>query len=133
MKRDFLGKGISFPLRLNNRGNLALSSAERSIEESVRLILGTAPGERTMRPRFGCRIHELVFQPNNGHTAALASHYVQEALVKYEPRIREVQVDAFPDPGQANVLNLEISYRVVATNNMRNMVYPFYLRKEEAL
>ena len=133
MKRNFLGKGLAFPFRINNRGSLALSKGERSIEESLRILVGTAPGERVMRPDFGCRIHELIFDPNNHNTAALASFYVQEALVKWEPRIREVQVDAYPDPVNDNALQIEIRYRVIATNDMRNMVYPFYLRKEEVL
>lgn len=133
MKRNFLGQGLGFPLRINNRGNLTLSEGERSIEESVRIILGTAPGERVMRPDFGCRVHELIFHPNNHSTSSLASYYAREALIKLEPRIRDVEVDAYPDPMDDNVLQLRISYRVIATNDMRNMVYPFYLRKEEVL
>mgnify|MGYP001192047883 FL=1 len=133
MKRNFLGKGLAFPFRINNRGNLTLSEGERSIEESLRILIGTAPGERIMRPDFGCRVHELIFSPNNQNTASLASFYVQEALVKWEPRIREVYVDAHPDPMNDNALQIDIRYRVIATNSVGNMVFPFYLRKEEVL
>ena len=131
MKKNFLGKGIAFPLRVTNRGNLALSTEERSIDESMRIIIGTAPGERVMRPDFGCRVHELIFHPNNHNTASQASYYVEEALIKWEPRIRDIKVDAYPDPSADNVLQLSISYRVISTNHVGNMVYPFYLRKEE--
>jgi len=133
MKKHFLGTGIAFPLRITNRGNLALSDAERSIEESVRAIIGTAMGERVMRPDFGCRIHELIFHPNNQSTASLMSYYVQEALIKWEPRVKEVEVDANPSVTEDNVVQLRIQYRVISTNNVRNLVFPFYLRKEEAL
>ena len=133
MKRNFLGRGPAFPLRIDSRGNLAMSQEERLIEESLRMIIGTAPGERVMRPDFGCRIHELVFHPNNFSTASMARYYVSEALVKWEPRIRDVVVDAHPDPTTEESLTVRISYRVVSTNEIRNMVYPFYLRKEEAL
>ena len=86
-----------------------------------------------MRPDFGCRVHELIFAPNNQNTASLASFYVQEALVKWEPRIREVYVDAQPDPMNDNALQIDVRYKVIVTNSVGNMVFPFYLRKEEVL
>lgn len=133
MKKSFLGKGIAFPVRLDARGNVALSEYEQNIEESIRIILGTAIGERVMRPEFGCRIHDFVFYPNNASTAALVSFYVREALVKWEPRIEDVSVTAYPDSERENTLLVNITYRVRKTNNMRNMVYPFYLRREQDL
>ena len=132
MRRSFLGRGLGFPLRVNNRGNVATAEEDRLIEESVRIVIGTSPGERVMRPDFGCRLQELVFHPNNHNTASLAAYYVQEALVKWEPRIRDVEVDASPDGSEENVLKVGIRYRVIATNEIRNLVYPFYLRREEA-
>jgi len=133
MKKSFLGRGIAFPVRLDARGNVALSEYEQNIEESIRIILGTAIGERVMRPDFGCRIHDLVFYPNNPSTAALVSFYVREALVKWEPRIEQVSVTSEPDPERENTLNVNISYRVRRSNNLRNLVYPFYLRREQDL
>jgi len=133
MKKDFLGKGLAFPVRLDARGNMALSEHEQNIEESIRIILGTAVGERVMRPEFGCKIHDLVFHPNNSSTAALVSYYVREALVKWEPRIENVAVTAGPDPERENALQVNIEYRVRRTNNLRNLVYPFYLRREQDL
>lgn len=133
MKKNFLGRGIGFPVGLDARGNVALSEFEQNIDESIHLILGTAPGERVMRPDFGCRIHDYVFHPNNAATAALVSFYVREALVKWEPRIEEVSVSSAPDAGAENVLRVDISYRVRRTNTTRNLVYPFYLRREQDL
>jgi len=133
MKKSFLGKGIAFPVDLDARGNLSLSEHEKNINESIRIILGTAVGERVMRPEFGCRIHDFVFYPNNSSTAALVSYYVRESLVKWEPRIEEVSVTADPDANRENTLQVSISYRIRKTNNLRNLVYPFFLRREQDL
>ncbi|MBL6975480.1 MAG: GPW/gp25 family protein [Deltaproteobacteria bacterium] len=133
MKKSFLGRGIAFPVGLDARGNLSLTDHERNIEESIRVILGTAVGERVMRPQFGCKIHDFVFYPNNSSTSALVSFYVRESLVKWEPRIEEVSVTAQPDPALESSMQVNISYRVRRTNNLRNLVYPFYLRREQDL
>ncbi|NOZ02966.1 MAG: GPW/gp25 family protein [Deltaproteobacteria bacterium] len=133
MKKNFQGKGIAFPVGLDARGNMSMTEHESNIEESVRLILGTAVGERVMRPTFGCRIHDFVFYPNNASTAALIGFYVRESLVKWEPRIEDVAVTAQPDPTRESTMQVNISYRVRRTNNLRNLVYPFYLRREQDL
>jgi phage baseplate assembly protein W len=118
---------------LDAQGNLGLSEHEQNIEESIRILLGTAPGERPMRPDFGCRIHDFVFYPNSMSTASLVSFYVREALAKWEPRIQDIRVTAAPDPTRENILTVEIGYRVRRSNNTRNLVYPFYLRREQDL
>lgn len=133
MKKNFLGRGWSFPVGVDSTGVIALSEFERNIEQSLLLILGTAPGERVMRPDFGCRIHEYVFHPNNANTAALVAYHAREALVKWEPRVDEVIVQAYPDSQNDNVLLVDIKYRVIRTNDLKNMVYPFYLRREQDL
>lgn len=133
MKKSFIGKGIAFPLGVDSTGGLKLSEYEQNVEENILIILGTAPGERMMRPDFGCRIHDFVFYPNNASTAALVSYYVREALVKWEPRIEEVTVNARPDPARENVMLVDISYKIRRTNSRRNLVYPFYLRREQDL
>lgn len=132
MKRSFLGRGIAFPVRLDSKGNVAMSEYEQNIEESIRIILGTAPGERVMRPDFGCRIHDYVFYPNNAATASIVSFYVREALAKWEPRIEDITVQVNPDPSLENVMRIDITYKVTRTNSVRNLVYPFYLRREES-
>ena len=128
---EYLGKGWRFPVAINLTGGVATSAYEENIRESIFVILGTAPGERIKRPDFGCRIHDLMFAPNNAITAALASHYCMEALLKYEPRIEDVAVEAQPSAEEPNRLDIRISYVVADTNDERNMVYPFYLRQPD--
>ena len=129
--REFIGKGLAFPLQMDPKGSVALSSGARDIEQAVRIVLGTAPGERKMRPEFGCRIHELVFAPRNATTEGLALYYVQQALDRWEPRIDLQEVSIAPDSGMDGVMLLEIKYRVRDTHNPRSIVYPFYLTGEE--
>jgi phage baseplate assembly protein W len=125
--RDILGAGWSFPLRVDGRGGLSLSQHDNDIIESIRIILMTAKGERRMRPNFGCDIHTLVFAPNNESTWGLAAHYVEEALGWWEPRIEVTNIEPYPDPEDTSRLLIDIKYRVKATNDARNIVYPFYL------
>ena len=127
MEADFLGIGVSFPK--TEEGKLKWSAYEESIGESIMLILGTAKGERLMRPKFGCGLSELVFAKNDISTATLAIFYVEEALKEWEPRIELVKVDANPDTEEGNKLKIEIEYRVISTNNRYNLVYPFYLER----
>src|SRR5690349_8024232 len=103
MARDFLGTGLKFPVRIQRTGGFAFSSAEQKIQESIWLILATAPGERLMLPRYGCGIHNLVFAPNNTATRGSIAQQVRQALTTWEPRIQllDVHVDsAADDPTQ---------------------------------
>lgn len=133
MNRSFLGRGISFPLGVDGAGGVALSQHEQNIEQCIRIILGTAPGERLYRPRFGSKIHDYVFAPNNAHTRNLVAFYAREALIKWEPRIDNIEVECRTDPADENTILLDISYSVKATNSHFNLVYPFFLRREEDL
>ena len=127
MANPIIGCGWNFPPRLNERGTMALTADDNEIEQAIGIILGTAPGQRVMRPEFGCRIHELVFAPNNSATAGLAGRYVVEALGRWEPRIELQRVEATPDLDSPNQLLISIEYRVAATHSNRSLVYPFYL------
>lgn len=129
--REFLGKGWRFPVAINLTGGVSSSAYEENVRESIFVILGTAPGERVKRPEFGCRIHDLMFHPNNHVTAALAEHYCEEALLKFEPRITNVEVVAGPSSTEPNRLDIRISYSVGDDNDPRNLVYPFYLRQPD--
>lgn len=129
--REFLGQGLAFPLQFDSSGRLALVGGERDIEQSIFIILGTAPGERVMRPEFGCRIHELVFAPNNAETEGLLIHYVQEALARWEPRITVQDVLVSPSPDNDAMVLIEIRYQVKDTHDPRSIVYPFFLMGEE--
>ena len=130
--REFLGKGWRFPVAINLTGGISSSAYEENIRESIFIILGTATGERLNRPEFGCEIHELMFAPNNPMTAALAQHYCEEALFKWEPRIENVTVRARPSESEPNRLDVRISYLISDTNDERNLVYPFYLKQQES-
>jgi phage baseplate assembly protein W len=124
--RDYLGRGISFPLRINIQGELKTDSGDRNLEESIATILNTKLGERVYRPNFGCRLSDLTFAPMNPQTILLARIYVEEALNKWEPRIKVTGVYAEPDPIRGR-LDLKIQYQIKENNDRRNMVYPFYL------
>jgi phage baseplate assembly protein W len=125
---DFLGKGWKYPVAVLN-GRIVSSEGEDSIKESIMIILGTAKGERVMRPEFGCGINQMVFAPNNTQTATLTAFHVNEALMKWEPRIEVLNVDANPDEDEKNKLIINIEYMIKTTNTRDNLVYPFYLEK----
>lgn len=125
---DFLGKGLGFPAGVDSDGGkFRVSAGEDLIEESILMILGTAKGERVMRPDFGCGIRQLVFAPNNTATATLMDVYIKDALLKWEPRIEVTSIVVSPDRDEDNRLNIDIEYRIKTTNTKKNLVYPFYL------
>jgi phage baseplate assembly protein W len=129
--KSFMGRGFNFPIRVDGNGSMEMSEDEDNIQQAIHLILGTAKGERLYRSGFGCAIHDLVFQPNNQVTASRVAAAVKEALITFEPRIMDVEVEASPDGYQANLMNVQIQYVVRALNKRENMVYPFYLRRED--
>lgn len=130
MQNPIIGRGWRFPPALDERGTLALVAGEAELEQAIQVILGTAPGQRVMRPEFGCRIHDLVFAPNNPATAGMAARYVREALGRWEPRIEVQRVDAEPDPANPACMLISIEYRIVTTHSNRSLVYPFYVIPE---
>jgi len=127
MSKDFLGVGVAFPVQINQDKQVAMARYEDSVSQAIWMILGTARGERVMRPDFGCGIHDLVFATNSAQTAGRAASEVRQALIQWEPRIDVQNVTAAADPAALNRLLIEITYRVRATNNQFNLVYPFYL------
>lgn len=129
-QRSHLGTGWSFPLRVNVQGGLQLSSAERNIEESIRIILRTEIGERVYRPNFGSRLSEMVFAPMNTQTLLLLRLHVQEALEMWEPRIVIDLVRTDPDPIRGRV-DIIVEYHPKGTYDARSLVYPFYLNGKE--
>src|SRR5688500_14275809 len=130
-EREFLGKGWRFPVAVNLTGGISSSSYEENVRESIFVILGTAPGERVKREDFGCRIHDLMFAPNNDETAARAEYYCEEAIYKYEPRIGDVSCKAVPSKDEPNRLDVRITYQIAGKSEKKNLVYPFYLLKPE--
>lgn len=131
-KFDIIGSGWAFPPGVDARGRIALARRERDIEEAILMILLTPKGQRVMRPEFGCRIHDLIFAPNDASTVGLAIYYVEEALGMWEPRIRVEDVNAWPDPNNTGRLLIEITYEIRATHDSRSLVFPFYRIPGEA-
>jgi phage baseplate assembly protein W len=122
---DFIGSGWGFPASVTPAGSVRLISGGEEIDAAIRMILSTIPGERVMRPQFGCRIWSLVFAPLTAGTLGLIEQYVREALERWEPRIDLDQVVATADQETAQV-TIELDYRLRSTNDVRNLVFPFY-------
>lgn len=129
MAKEFLGTGWTFPIKTGPGGAIAMSSAEDDIREAIRIILGTAKGERAMRPDFGCGIHNRVFSVINTTNLGIIETEVREALILWEPRIEVLSVAASAREAANGKLIIEIEYRVRATNTRFNLVYPFYLKE----
>jgi uncharacterized protein len=130
---EVLGQGWKNPFTLDERGEVALSVGEDDIQEAIWIILSTAFGERLMHPDFGCGIHDLVFAPNNAGTAGLARYYVEDALVRWEPRIDIEEVVVQAEPAEPELLLISVTYRMRSTDSRYNLVYPFYLTRDNAV
>ncbi len=128
MEIDFLGVGWALPIQLDENGQIKVARYEESVKQSIWMILSTAKGERVMRPDFGCSIHEKVFSPNSLGTVGQIVSDVRDALIEWEPRIDVLDVDTIPDRNQPNVILIQINYQIRTTNNIFNLVYPFYLQ-----
>lgn len=128
--KQFLGTGLSFPLRTDARGKIVLTSGTQDIEEAIRIILSTRPGERVMRPNFGCRAHELLFEPRTPTTVSLLQEYVYESLRMWEPRINLIAVDVALDDAHDGALLANIQYQIKATHDTRSIVHPFFIEDE---
>lgn len=128
---DFVGTGIAWPLGVDQTGAIAMSSGADGIASALRMILGTAPGERTMRPQFGCRIWHLLFEPINANTLGLMADAVRAAVGQWEPRIVLDDVRVEPDETADGKVVIHLDYHVKATNDRRNLVFPFYVIPRE--
>ncbi len=131
MSKDFLGRGWKYPVIVDENGKIAVSEYDEDIKEAIRIILGTAKGERVMRPDFGCGIHEFVFTSLNAVNLSLIETSVREALTLWEPRIELINVNTDAEKADEGKLFINIDYRVRVTNTEFNLVYPFYLKEGE--
>jgi len=130
---EIIGSGLAFPLQVDRRGGIALARDETDIEQAIELILGTAPGERPMRPEFGCGVHDFVFDSIDATTVGRMELAIRDALDRWEPRVFVETVEFNLDYVGEGRLIIDIGYRVRATNTMRNLVYPFYVIPAEEL
>jgi uncharacterized protein len=120
-----LGTGLAFPLGVDDRGRIALAREEIDVEQAIRIVLSTAPGERPMRPEFGCAVHDCVFERIDADTLARIDQAVRVALDRWEPRI-DVEDISFETRREGELL-VHLRYRLRATNEVRNLVFPFYV------
>jgi phage baseplate assembly protein W len=129
-RKEFLGRGGAFPVVLDPRTGLVLGvEYEEDIRQSIMIILETAPGERVMRPNFGCGIHDLVFTALDSTTLQLIRSTVEESLRRCEARIDVLSVTVDEEATSEGKLLIELEYRVRKTNQTGNLVSPFYIRE----
>ena len=124
---DIIGTGLAFPLGVDRRGGLALARDEDDVEQAISIILSTAPGERPMRPEFGCGVHDYVFDVIDAGTVGRMDEEIRRALERWEPRISVLAVDFDLETSGEGELAITIKYRLRATNDVRNLVFPFYV------
>lgn len=130
--KAYLGRGWAFPLQIDPNGGFALAGGERDIEQAIRIILQTRPGERKMRPEFGCRASEMLFEPRDVSTQTAMKRFVQEALTRWEPRIDVQNVDVtFGSDETEGAIFVEITYVIKESHDTRSIVYPFFLVGQE--
>jgi phage baseplate assembly protein W len=131
MSNDFVGAGWAFPLGVDSRGGIALARREQELEQAMRLILATYPGERPMRPDFGSKLRDYVFRSASIDTAAELEHEVEAALQRWEPRVDINGVDVTVDSWERNKLYIDVTYTIKGENDKRNLVFPFYSIPED--
>ena len=130
---EIIGSGLAFPLQVDRRGGIALARDEQDIDQAIQLILGTAPGERPMRPEFGCGVHDFVFDSIDASTIGKMEESIRDALDHWEPRIVVETVEFDLSAVDEGRLMIDIGYRIRVTNTIRNLVYPFYVIPAEEL
>ena len=128
---SFVGRGFFWPMQVDHTGSIRLTDGASDIDAAMAVVLATAPGERVMRPDFGCRIWDLLFEPVTANLLGLMAQAVRDALTQWEPRVIVETVDTVPDPHDSAVVSIRVGYRVKATNDRRNLVYPFYVIPHE--
>jgi phage baseplate assembly protein W len=129
-KKEFLGRGWAFPVSLDfQTGSVATAEFDDDVRQAIRIILGTSPGERLMRPDFGCGIYDLAFEVIDSATLVRITNVVTDALTRYEPRIELTNVNVDPYRAAEGVLEVNVEYRVRRTNQSGNLVYPFYFHE----
>ena len=128
---SFVGRGFFWPMEVDHTGSIRLTDGATDIDAAMAVVLATAPGERVMRPEFGCRIWDLLFEPVTANLLGLMAQAVRDALTQWEPRVIVETIETVPDREDSAVVSIRVGYRVKATNDRRNLVYPFYVIPHE--
>jgi phage baseplate assembly protein W len=131
MAEKFVGQGWNYPLGTDASGGIAMAADDRNIAQAIRFILATSPGERPMRPGFGCGIHNFVFASADATTAGQLASEVKRSLTMWEPRIDVERVDVSIDAADRNLMYIDIHYTKKGSYDPRNLVFPFYVIPEE--
>ena len=129
---NFLGRGLAFPVQLNDRDRFSMVEGDADIRQAIYIIINTVPGERVLRPNFGCEIHALIFSPANNETANLAERYVTDALTMWEPRIDLIDITVIPGATEYGELLIEIIYAPKGEHDPQSLVFPYYLLPDVA-
>ena len=125
--KSFLGTGWSFPPSFDYKNHrVGMSSNEVDIEESLFILLSTTPGERVMRPEFGCDLQSVVFRNINSETKAMVRDMIRGAILYFEPRITLDDVELIDTHAKEGFLNIILHYTIRTINVRSNIVYPFY-------
>ena len=130
---EIIGSGLAFPLQVDRRGGIALARDEQDIDQAIQLILGTAPGERPMRPEFGCGVHDFVFDSIDANTSAAWSTRSARRSSAGSRASRSRRSTSTSSQAGSGLLTIDIGYKVRATNTERNLVYPFYVIPAEEM
>jgi phage baseplate assembly protein W len=131
MSGNYIGAGWNFPLQFDATNSIALATQTRDIEQAIEIIVRTAPGERPMRPEFGCRIQDHLFAPGNEVTQAAIAHDVRRAIEMWEPRVDVENVLVSIDAESATTFYIDVWYQIRGYNDKRNLVFPFYVIPDE--
>ena len=129
---DFIGKGWRFPIAVNAKGGIDWSEGTARVSDAIWIIVKTSRGERVMRPTFGAGVNDFVFQSNSSLVRTQLVTSIKQALLKWEPRINLKQVTTNPVPGEPSQVLVSIEYTTRDTNELFNVVYPFYLQEGAA-
>lgn len=126
--KSFLGTGWGFPPVFSKEGKeVAMVSDEEDIAQSIYILLNTQPGERLMRPEFGCNLRKFVFERDDSSIISGMNHAIYYALLNFEPRVNFIDATVVKRNELDGILHLQINYTIIVTNTRHNIVFPFYL------
>src|ERR1700761_3684186 len=128
--KAFMGRGWAFPIEFDARtGAVRMLNDEEDIQKSLQVLFETRVGERIMQPDYGAELELFVFSPMNKSTITYMQALISDAILFFEPRIITEQITIKPDTDSDGVLQISVQYRVSATNNRYNYVYPFFIKE----
>jgi len=128
---SFIGRGIAWPMGVDHTGALRMSEGAGDLDRSIRVVIATAPGERVMRPEFGCKIWDMLFEPVTANLMGQMAQAVRDALAQWEPRVTVEDVEVRQDGNDHALVHIGVRYVIKSTNDKRNLVYPFYVIPRE--